>query len=124
MKRRGFLLIDLLLGLGLLGLLATSVHTAMVFSTKSMVVIERNEAVLDHCQRIVETLKVKYDENENLFTQLSLSGEYQDYNCSKLPDTMEASIRLQNETETLQTYSVVVRREGYHAELVATRVRP
>ncbi|MGM0395596.1 MAG: hypothetical protein ACQEP4_00905 [Bacillota bacterium] len=122
MKKEGFVLVEILIGFALVFLLASSVYIAMTSSAKSMNAIEKRALLTDHCQRIAETLKVPSKENDEYFLLVSSASDLTPYDCDKLPEGMEAHVRLENATERLQTYVVIVREEERDAQLVATRI--
>ena len=122
MKRKGFFLIDIILGLGLLGMLALVVQTTIITSTRSIVSIESRAEVIDNCQMIVERLKVPSEENDEFFKGLTYDDGFVHYPCSYLPEALEAMVKLDYQDEKLQKYTVIVRGEGSDVSLFATRV--
>lgn len=122
MRREGFLLLDILISLALIGILAVSVNTAIVMSTKSIRTVQEKSYIVDQCQRITETLKVPSQKNDDLFEALICDSNYVEYKCDYLPEDMEAFIRLKEATGKLQTYTVLVRKGDVDVEFVATRV--
>jgi len=122
LKRKGFFLIDIILGLGLLGMLALVVQTTIITSTRSIVAIENRADLIDNCQRIAESLKVPSEENDEFFEMLTYEDGFVSYPCTQLPEGMEAMVRLVHRDGKLQKYSVMVRGEGSDVSLSATRV--
>ena len=122
MKRKGFFLVDIILGLGLLGLLALVVQTSIITTSKTIVSVENRAELIDNCQRIAESLKVPNEDNNDFFESLIYDEGFVDYACSFLPEGMEAMVKLDYHDEKLQMYTVTVRGEGSDVSLSATRV--
>lgn len=122
MKRKGFFLIDIILGLGLLGLLALVVHTSIITSSRSIASIENRSALIDNCQRIVESLKVPSQDNNDFFKEMTYDDGFVHYPCAYLTEGMEAMVRLDYQDEKLQRYTVLLRGEDTDVSLSATRV--
>ncbi|MCR3956718.1 MAG: hypothetical protein NUK57_10515 [Gudongella sp.] len=122
MKRKGFFLIDIILGLGLLGLLALVVQTSIITTSKTIVSVENRAELIDNCQRVVESLKVPSEENNDLFLEIMSEDGFVDYACSFLAEDMVAMVKLDYHDEKLQMYTVTVRGEGSDVSLSATRV--
>lgn len=122
MRRKGFLLLDLIIGLGLLGILIASVNLTMVSSSKSLRIVEEKTLLIDHCQRIAESLKSTTDENNDFFESLLPELNFKEYNCDKIPEGMDAFVRVDHYSEKLQEYTVRVEREDRHVEFAATRI--
>jgi hypothetical protein len=122
LKRKGFFLIDIILGLGLLGLLALVVQTSIISSARGIGSIENRAALIDNCQRIVETLKVPNEGNNDFFAAVTYDDGFVHYPCSYLPEDMDALVRLDYENEKLQQYTVMVRGEDTNVSLSATRI--
>ena len=122
MKREGFVLLDVLISLALIGLLALCVNNAIVMSTKSLIIVQEKSLIVDQCQRIVESLKVPSQENNDYFKTLTYDSDFTDYECDFLPEDMNAHIRLDDDTGMLQTYTVTVRRGDVDVEFIASRL--
>lgn len=122
MKREGLVLLDVLISLALIGLLALCVNNAIVMSTKSLTIVQEKSLIVDQCQRIVESLKVPSQENNDYFKSLTHDSGFTEYECDLLPEDMSAFIRLEEDTGMLQTYTVTVRRGDIDVEFIATRL--
>lgn len=124
MKRKGFSLVELIVALGLLGLLSLVILNAATTSTVGLSKIERRSILLDQCQRIVETLKVESDENNELFDKCIPEGDYLSYPCSYISEGAAAYVKLVQKSERLQTYTVRIEWEEEYVELTASRITP
>ncbi|WP_422487179.1 hypothetical protein [Gudongella sp. DL1XJH-153] len=122
MKKPGFLLIDIIIGLGLLGLLAVVIHTSIATSAKSIRIIENRSVLLDNCQRVAETLKVPSEENNEFFLALSYDDGFMDYPSPYAPENTQVLVRLDEHGDRIQTYTVMLKGEDSHVELVASRI--
>lgn len=122
MKRKGFMLVEIVLGFGLLGLLALIILNSITVSAKGISKIEKRAMLLDQCQRVVETLKVDNEVNNKLFMDLKVEGEYYDYTCDYIHGKINIFIKLDNKGEVLQTYTVKAKEDGVSVEIQATRV--
>ena len=124
MKRKGFSLVEIVIGLGLLGLLSLVILNAVTTSSVGIVRIERRSIILDQCQRVVETLKLDSEENNDFFDSCIEGDDYVPYPCGYLNDGATAYVKLDHDGERLQTYSVKILWEDDHVELKASRIIP
>ena len=121
-KKKAFILIDIILGIALVGLLASVVYPSITSTSLGFARLEKKTTVIDQAQRITQTLKSSCEENNNLFDSLSL-GSSLDYDDSLLPNHLLAKVYLDELSNKYQVYSVEVKfvGEDISAKFQATR---
>ncbi len=116
------MLVDIIVGLGLLGLLAVVIYASIATSSRSIRIIENRSVLLDNCQRVAEELKVPSEENNEFFLGLSYDDGFIHYPSTYAPANTEVLVRLDDHGDRIQTYTVMVKGEDSNVELVATRI--
>lgn len=122
MKRKGFLLVDIIVGLGMLGLVGVVLLNAVTLSSNAMVRSEKRSELLDACQRIVEELKVPSSDNYHLFSELSTEGDYQPLEKFYLHNGIEAMVKLDSLDKKTLTFTVLVREGDESIELTSSKI--
>lgn len=120
--KKAFILIDIILGLALLGLLASVVYPSITSTRVGFSRLEKKTIVIDQAQRITQTLKSPCEKNNDLFSSLTLGGSL-DYKDSLLTGNLEAKVYLDEDCPNYQVYSVEVSflGEDISAKFQATR---
>jgi len=84
--RKGFLLIDIILGFALIGLIVVTIQPALAMSVKNLSTLEDKSVGIDHCKRITEILRCSNEVNDSFFLDLINEGEPTEYNDSMLTE--------------------------------------
>lgn len=76
------MLIDIIVAIGLIGLIVVTVQPGMVMAFHNLNNIERKSVGIDHCQRVVEILRCDNETNNEYFINImknhNKTGEYSD----------------------------------------------
>jgi hypothetical protein len=123
LRRKGFLLVDIIVGLGILGLIGLVLLNAVVLSSKAMGKSEKRGELIDVCQRIVEELKVPSDDNNILFSEISIEGGYHPISPIYLVNETKALVKLDSLNNKTLTFTVLVREGDESIELTSSRIR-
>lgn len=120
--RQAFILVEIIVGLALIGLLASVTFPSITVTKLGVSRAEKKSIVIDQAQRIVMTLKPPNDENNTLLNALTI-GDVIDYEDNLLTDNLIASIYIDASSEHYQVYSVEVKfsKEDISAKFQATR---
>lgn len=121
-KRKAFILVEIIVGLALIGLLASFAFPSITSTRIGLSKLEKKSIVIDQAQRIVETLKAPSEDNSNLLNHLGV-GDLIDYKDSLLSADLIASICLDSNFDSYQVYSVEVKflKEDISAKFQASR---
>ena len=122
MKQKGFILIDIIVGLALIGLLISVVYPSIISTKVGISRIEKRAIVIDQAQRIVQTIKHPNEINNNMFSDLNC-GDSIEYKDDLLGDDLNATIYIDSISENYEIYSVEVKflEEDISAKFKASR---
>ncbi len=108
MKQRGFVLIDIIVGLALMGLLISTVFPSIASTKVGLSRIEKRAIVIDQAQRIAQTIKHPNETNNNIFCGFNC-GDSIEYKDDLLNEDLEARIYIDSIFEHYEVYSVEVK---------------
>lgn len=110
-KKKAFALVELILGLSLIGLLASVIYPSLLATRLGLAKIEIKSNLIDQAQRITMILKPPSEKNNNLLNHL-IEGDSINYDDKLLPKEFKANIYIDSISENYQVYTVKVKLEG------------
>lgn len=121
-KRRAFILVEIIVGLALIGLLASVALPSITSTRLGLLKVEKKAIVIDQAQRIVMTLKPPSEDNNNLLNHIGV-GAFINYEDSLLRDDLIASVYIDECCDKYQIYTVEVKflEDDISAKFKATR---
>jgi type II secretory pathway pseudopilin PulG len=107
-KRKAFILVEIIVGLALIGLLASVAFPSITATRLGIIKVEKKATAIDQAQRIVQTLKPPTENNNNLMNALMV-GDSIEYEDSLLTSDLIASVCIDSNTKNYQVYTVEVK---------------